>query len=72
MCRLVVVLLYILPVKLLGTNDGGVPIYFQAASGNVVDDQTHLTTWKLMAQLTGRKDFVYVADCKKRDHRTDA
>ena len=65
-------LLYILPVKLLGTNDGGVPIYFQAASGNVVDDQTHLATWKLMAQLTGRKDFVYVADCKKRDHRTDA
>jgi len=31
-------LLYILPVKLLGTNDGGVPIYFRAASGNVVDD----------------------------------
>jgi len=53
-------LLYILTV----TNDGGVPIYFQAASGNVVDDQTHHTTWKLMAQLTGRKDFVYVADCK--------
>lgn len=53
-------LLYILTV----TDDGGVPIYFQAASGNVVDDQTHQTTWKLMAQLTGRKDFVYVADCK--------
>jgi len=65
-------LLYILPVKLLGTNDGGVPIYFQAASGNVVDDQTHQATWKLMAELTGRKDFVYVADCKKRDHGTDA
>ena len=53
-------LLYILTV----TNDGGVPIYFQAASGNVVDDQTHQATWKLMAELTGRKDFVYVADCK--------
>ena len=57
-------LLYILTVKLPGTNDGDVPIYFQAASGNVVDDQTHQATWKLMAQLTGRKDFVYVADCK--------
>ena len=53
-------LLYILTV----TNDGGVPIYFQAASGNVVDDQTHQATWQLMAELTGRKDFVYVADCK--------
>jgi len=53
-------LLYILTV----TNDGGVPIYFQAASGNVVDDQTHKTTWRLLAELVGRPDFVYVADCK--------
>ncbi|MCB9937145.1 MAG: hypothetical protein H6823_02785 [Planctomycetaceae bacterium] len=53
-------LLYILTV----TNDGGVPIYFQTASGNVVDDQTHRATWTLLAELVGRKDFVYVADCK--------
>lgn len=53
-------LLYILTVS----NDGGVPIYFQAASGNVVDDQTHKTTWRLLAELVGRPDFVYVADCK--------
>jgi transposase len=53
-------LLYILTV----TNDGGVPIYFQAASGNTADDQTHQTTWKLMAQLVQRTDFIYVADCK--------
>lgn len=53
-------LLYILTV----TNDGGVPIYFQTASGNVVDDQTHRATWQLLAELVGRKDFVYVADCK--------
>ena len=53
-------LLYILTV----TNDGGVPIYFQTASGNVTDDQTHQATWKLLAELVGRKDFVYVADCK--------
>jgi transposase len=45
-------LLYILPVKLHGTNDGGVPIFFQAASGNVVDDQAHQATWKLMAELS--------------------
>jgi transposase len=53
-------LLYILTVS----NDGGVPIYFQAASGNTADDQTHQTTWKLMAQLVQRPDFIYVADCK--------
>jgi transposase len=53
-------LLYILTVS----DDGGVPIYFQAASGNVVDDQTHQATWRLLADLVGRPDFVYVADCK--------
>jgi transposase len=53
-------LLYILTVS----NDGGVPIYFQAASGNVVDDQTHQATWRILKELVGRADFVYVADCK--------
>ena len=53
-------LLYILTVS----DDGGVPVYFQAASGNVVDDQTHQATWKLMKELVQRPDFVYVADCK--------
>jgi len=43
---------------------GGVPIYFQTSSGNVADDQTHQATWKLMAELVQRPDFVYVADCK--------
>lgn len=53
-------LLYILTVS----EDGGVPVYFQATSGNVVDDQTHQATWKLLAELVQRPDFVYVADCK--------
>ena len=53
-------LLYTLTV----TEDGGVPIYFHADSGNVTDDQTHQDTWKLMAELVQRPDFVYVADCK--------
>jgi len=53
-------LLYILTIS----EDGGVPVYFQAASGNVVDDQTHQATWKLMAELVQHPDFVYVADCK--------
>lgn len=53
-------LLYILTV----TDDGGVPVYFTTASGNVTDDTTHRETWDLLTQLTGRKDFLYVADCK--------
>ena len=53
-------LLFILTV----TADGGVPLHFRAASGNVVDDQTHRDTWDLLCQLTGRRDFLYVADCK--------
>lgn len=53
-------LLYILTVS----DDGGVPVYFQAASGNVVDDKTHQETWRLMAELVQRPDFLYVADCK--------
>jgi len=53
-------LLFILTV----TADGGVPLHFRAQSGNVTDDQTHRDTWDLLCQLTGRRDFLYVADSK--------
>ena len=53
-------LLYILTVS----RDGAIPLYFQVASGNVADDQTHRATWDLLCRLTGRSDFLYVADCK--------
>jgi transposase len=53
-------LLFILTV----TADGGVPLHFRAASGNVTDDVTHRDTWDLLCQLTGRPDFLYVADSK--------
>jgi transposase len=53
-------LLFILTVS----NDGGVPVYFQARSGNTADDQTHRATWDLLCTLAGRRDFLYVADCK--------
>lgn len=53
-------LLYILTVS----EDGGVPLYFTTASGNVTDDTTHRETWNLLRQLVGRPDFLYVADCK--------
>ena len=53
-------LLFILTV----TADGGVPLHFRAASGNVTDNVTHRDTWDLLCQLTGRRDFLYVADSK--------
>jgi transposase len=53
-------LLYILTVA----RDGSIPLLFQVQSGNVADDQTHRATWNLLCQLTGRRDFLYVADCK--------
>ncbi|MEE9365671.1 MAG: IS1634 family transposase [Dehalococcoidales bacterium] len=53
-------LLFILTVA----RDGGLPIYFTAADGNVTDDTTHRNTWDLMCQLVGARDFLYVADSK--------
>jgi transposase len=53
-------LLYILTVS----RDGAIPLYFQVASGNVADDQTHRATWDLLCRLIGRCNFLYVADCK--------
>lgn len=53
-------LLYILTV----TEDGGVPVYFTTASGNVTDDTTHRVTWDLLVELIGDANFLYVADCK--------
>lgn len=44
--------------------DGAVPVHFSAANGNVTDDKTHIRTWDLLCQITGRPDFLYVADCK--------
>jgi transposase len=53
-------LLYILTV----TSDGNVPVYFSSASGNTVDDRTHIGNWDLLYELIGHADFLYVADCK--------
>src|SRR3954447_12241402 len=53
-------LLYILTI----TSDGNVPVYFSSASGNTVDDRTHIGTWDLLYELIGGADFLYVADCK--------
>jgi transposase len=53
-------LLYILTVS----RDGAVPVQFRVQSGNTTDDRSHRATWELLCRLTGRCDFLYVADCK--------
>jgi transposase len=44
--------------------DGAVPMVYRLAEGNTVDDPTHIRTWEALVALTGRSDFLYVADCK--------
>jgi transposase len=53
-------LLFILTVA----EDGGVPLHFRAADGNTMDVTTHRDTWDMLCRLAGRRDFLYVADCK--------
>jgi transposase len=44
--------------------DGAVPLAHRLADGNTTDDQTHIETWDGLVVLTGRHDFLYVADSK--------
>ena len=46
------------------TADGAVPIHYKVADGNTEDSTTHRETWDTLRVLTGRPDFLYVADCK--------
>lgn len=46
------------------THDGGVPVQFRCTDGNTSDVVTHEQTWDSLCQVTGRPDFLYVADCK--------
>jgi transposase len=46
------------------SSDGGVPVQFRCADGNTNDSATHIETWETLCRLTGRPDFLYVADSK--------
>ena len=46
------------------THDGGVPVQFRCENGNTSDVVTHEETWDALCKVTGRPDFLYVADCK--------
>lgn len=44
--------------------DGAVPIHYKSYPGNRTDDTTHIATWRVIRDIAGRPDFLYVADCK--------
>ena len=48
--------------------DDGVPVQFRCADGNTTDVRTHIETWNTLRALTGRADFLYVADSKLCSH----
>jgi transposase len=48
--------------------DAGVPVQFRCADGNTTDVRTHIETWNTLRALTGRADFLYVADSKLCSH----
>jgi len=49
---------------LTATRDGGVPVQFRCEAGNQNDARTHEESWQALTQITGRSDFLYVADSK--------
>lgn len=53
-------LLYILTVA----GDGAVPIHYKTMDGNTADTVTHIDSWDTLCRITGKTDFLYVADCK--------
>jgi len=46
------------------TRDGNVPVQFRCEAGNMGDPRTHVETWDALCKVTGRSDFLYVADSK--------
>ena len=44
--------------------DCSVPVHYSALDGNTTDIETHIQTWESIRSLTGRPDFLYVADSK--------
>lgn len=46
------------------TRDGGVPAQFRCEDGNASDSRTHEQSWDALRRVTGRSDFLYVADSK--------
>jgi transposase len=50
------------------SNDGAVPVHAEIYDGNTSDTQVHVEAWNFLRELTGRVDFLYVADSKLCTH----
>jgi transposase len=46
------------------SDDGGIPVQFRCYDGNTNDSLTHIETWETLRSVTGKTDFLYVADSK--------
>lgn len=49
---------------ILTITEDGVPVQFRCEAGNQGDSGTHVATWETLRRVTGRNDFLYVADSK--------
>ncbi len=49
--------------------DGAIPIHYKTYPGNRTDDTVHIETWNALRRITGRADFLYVADSKVCTHQ---
>ncbi len=49
--------------------DGAIPLHYKTYPGNRTDDTVHIETWNALRRLTGKADFLYVADCKVCTHK---
>jgi transposase len=49
---------------ILSVTADGIPASFRCADGNTNDSVTHIETWNTLRSVTGRSDFLYVADSK--------
>jgi transposase len=46
------------------SDDGGIPVQFRCYDGNTNDSLTHIETWETLHAVTGKTDFLYIADSK--------
>jgi transposase len=49
--------------------DGAIPIHYKTYPGNRTDDTVHIETWNALRRITGKADFLYVADSKVCTHK---
>ena len=51
-------------MSLTVSSDGSVPVHYRDFDGNTQDSATHIGMWECICRITGKRDFIYVADSK--------